>query len=501
MSKKKKNRTSKRITSSLQDHQRKGKRLEPPLIANFGDTFELVQWNRDLLPEYLWIAALFDMYTFDEAITLYNRTLDLLDPFNTDEQHVLLGTISSFTSVPEESRSTARRALHSITQKAIIEPLGRILPLYPECPAAWLIEDNPWAGGSEHLEETLEKLKHLIKTLMPTYEHSVAKIRGVILNRLFKHNKLQLSSALPPELIEGIERYPNTPHKDRVDSFIRSTTMMVLPQYPGFGKWPQYFWQQNYKISICHAETRMDRFLPTDDTDGVIGKLIVNGIACWNEVKEGIYNVTRQLALDLYNSDRDDVLLGLLGRQARLLSYLLQYEQLWLETVGTLLLRSMIDCLITLTWLAQRGVQEDFRKYKEYSLGKEKLLKLHLEERLDQGSEELAAAQRQAEAAIASEMNEEFLSIELGHWLQRDTRKMADDVGLGEKYRLLYAPLSSSAHGEWLALKQDVLVRCANPLHRGHYILDLSNPLRMERFSISGRTHLREDLCRVGKSL
>jgi hypothetical protein len=112
MPKKKKNKSSKRFTSSLQDHKQKGKRLEPPLIANFGDTLQLVQWDRDLLPEYIWIAALFDRYTFDEAITLYNHTLDIIDHFNTDEEYVLLGTISSFALVPEESRSTARSALH-----------------------------------------------------------------------------------------------------------------------------------------------------------------------------------------------------------------------------------------------------------------------------------------------------------------------------------------------------------------------------------------------------
>ena len=482
MSKKKKNRTPKRFTSSLQDHKRKGKRLEPPFIANFGETLRLVEWARDLLPEYLWIAALFDMYTSNEAITIYNQTLDILDPFNAGGEYVLIGTVSSFALVPEESRSTARSALHPIIQKAIIEPVGLIFSLYPECPAAWLTEGNPSASGSEHLEETLRRLKYLIKSLMPAGEHSVTKIRGVILNRLFKHNKLFLSNTLSPELIEGIEHYPNTPHQSRVDSFIRSSTLTFLPQQLGYGKWSQYFWRQNYRISMCTFEGKENSIPRHASVDEFVGKLVSEGISCWINVREEVTTAAQQIDLDLFNPDRDDVLLGLLGRQARLLSCLLQYDQLWLETVGTLLLRSMIDCLITLTWLAQKGEKEDFRKFKEYSLGKEKLLKLHLEERLDKGAEELSAAQRQAEVAIASEMNEEFLSIELGHWLQRDTRKMADDVGLGEEYRLLYAPLSASAHGEWLALKQDVLVRCANPLHRGHYILDLSNPSRWSGF-------------------
>jgi hypothetical protein len=476
MAKKKKNKTSKRSTSSLQDHQRKGKRLEPPFIANFGDTLQLVEWARDLLPEYLWIAALFHMHPFNEAITLYNQTLDILDPLNTDEQHVLLGTVSSFALVPEESRSTARNALHSVSQKAIIEPVGLIFSLYPECPATWLMEGNPLAHGSEHLEGTLGRLKYLIKSLMPAGEHSVTKIRGVKLNRLFKHNKILLNSTIPSELIEGIEQYPNTPHQSLVDSFIRNSTMAFLPQGPGYGKWSQYFWQQNYRISICTIENKENSIPQDSSADECLGKLVVEGVSCWSNVKKEVTTAAQRIDCDLFNPDRDDVLLGLLGRQARLLSYLLQYDQLWLETVGMLLLRSMIDCLITLTWLAQKGVHQDFRKFKEYSLGKEKLLKLHLEERLDKGAEELAAAQRQGEAIIANELNEEFLSIELGHWLQRDTRKMADDVGLGEEYRLLYAPLSASAHGEWLALKQDVLVRCANPLHRGHYILDLSDP-------------------------
>jgi hypothetical protein len=56
---------------------------------------------------------------------------------------------------------------------------------------------------------------------------------------------------------------------------------------------------------------------------------------------------------------------------------------------------------------------------------------------------------------------------------------MADTIGLGDDYRFIFAPASSSFHGEWSAVEQFALERCMNPLHRGHRIPRKDNAVAM----------------------
>ncbi len=63
--------------------------------------------------------------------------------------------------------------------------------------------------------------------------------------------------------------------------------------------------------------------------------------------------------------------------------------------------------------------------------------------------------------------------------------KMADETGLDDIHRLVYAPASSELHGEWASLKEYYLTRCANPLHRFHWVPDFASQSKLESADVA----------------
>src|SRR5262249_38308237 len=70
----------------------------------------------------------------------------------------------------------------------------------------------------------------------------------------------------------------------------------------------------------------------------------------------------------------------------------------------------------------------------------------------------------------------EMLEIELGNWSKKDARKLAQQAGLEDLYRLVFSPASGDLHGSWVSLKSSNLVRCEEPLHRWHRLPTYAEP-------------------------
>jgi len=69
-----------------------------------------------------------------------------------------------------------------------------------------------------------------------------------------------------------------------------------------------------------------------------------------------------------------------------------------------------------------------------------------------------------------------MVEIELGNWSKKDARRLAQEAGLEDLYRLVFTPASNDLHGSWVSLKSSNLVRCAEPLHRWHRLPTYAEP-------------------------
>ncbi len=74
------------------------------------------------------------------------------------------------------------------------------------------------------------------------------------------------------------------------------------------------------------------------------------------------------------------------------------------------------------------------------------------------------------------EMWPEMVEIELGSWSKKDARRLAQEAGLEDLYRLVFTPASGDLHGSWVSLKSSNLVCCAEPLHRWHRLPTYTEP-------------------------
>jgi hypothetical protein len=169
---------------------------------------------------------------------------------------------------------------------------------------------------------------------------------------------------------------------------------------------------------------------------------------------------------------------------------------LWARDTSAIILRCLVDCSITFCYLAKRGTSEEFRRFREYGEGQEKLLMLHLQDNHPGAS----TLEGRSPADISGELGgfyPELIEIELGHWNKKDARQLAASVGMEEFYRVVYSPASSDLHGTWFSLKHSSLWRCGEPLHRFHRIPAYSEPMAYLS-TVDTATRLLQHTLRVG---
>lgn len=61
-----------------------------------------------------------------------------------------------------------------------------------------------------------------------------------------------------------------------------------------------------------------------------------------------------------------------------------------------------------------------------------------------------------------------MVSVDVGHRVAADLRKLSEQVGLKDQYDRYYGWASSFVHGQWGPIRESVFRTCLNPLHRGH---------------------------------
>lgn len=479
----KKNRSSNqhRRNTPLSGHQKNKKTLIPP-FANLGSELKPVHSRRDILPELLWIDAVLDTYEWQIAVNILHSVLDIADKNVASENDYVDGTISSFQEVSESSRSAFMSKLdeEGLLDLAFPESFRHALSLYHKCPMSWLIEDWQQQFHADP-ERGIGYLKAAILRLYDTQSQYTTRCRMIPLARMMKNGKFHFT--YDSEMIRLLPKYPRGLTEEEqalAESFVRATANSIEGFREKDKAWPKYFWHHNFEISMCETLENDNEFLSQQELVDTL-KQLQRAIRNMQLI---IQDVVMRIQIDLYEPDKEDVLFGLISRQFRLFTDLSLTPGLWKPELGRSIHRLMLDTQILVRWLIHRNDQTLFRRFKEYSLGKQKLHKLHVEELIDTGKlptdyEKLVEV---LTISINEEIFEEFLVIDYGALFPgTDARKMAEEVGLKEQYDIGYHPLSAVIHGEWVSLKDFYLTKCLNPLHRFHWLPNVrySNELQL----------------------
>lgn len=479
MGKKKKKKSKQGATprhTPLARMKKEGSKLRAPLSQL---NMTPISWDRDLLPEHLWIAALAEDFGLSIFHEHYSEFLDAFDSvWPTGNNNVCLGLLSDFGTIEVEGRAHFLELHYDLARRLFWKPVGEALLLYPDGPAYWLVsslrsdKDAPF-----DLDRALGRLRLLVSKMIGGREEFATRVRVVPFTRPLKHGKMFFMRGMPT--VDLLPRYPtdlNESEKATVESFVRASMMSLFAMREGLERWEwsKYFWRKNYDLAVCKPIERAlpEGMIAADAPD--LERLIQRMEDAGKRARANLLVLTSNVRIDLYEPNRDEILFGLFARMTRLLILMMEQPYLWARDVGSILLRCLADTAITFVYLARKAKPEEFQRFIEYGEGQQKLLMLHLQDNYP--------THRSAEGRTIDDLERglgvlpEFIDIELGHWAGKDARRMARDAGMEEYYRLVFSPTSSDVHGSWMALKNSHLTYCEEPLHRYHRLPDISEP-------------------------
>lgn len=200
----------------------------------------------------------------------------------------------------------------------------------------------------------------------------------------------------------------------------------------------------------------------------------MEGLREIHEALDGLYvSFLASLGAPL-NADMSDVMAGSMLRVKHLVSRILEASSEDDGLLAEIVLRSLSDSAIQLTWLLVKDTPGYFTQFKERSLATER-------EALEGVRAELVKDGMLAEQAwdiIKSEYAglssrtghwPELLDVVYGPWSNMSTSAMARDIN-DSMLLVTFQRESDAAHGSWRSIEKYQLTECENPLHVPHYM-------------------------------
>jgi hypothetical protein len=489
-------------SSDLKSHRRTGKLLQPPLrtLPNLAQ----LPWLRDTFPNMIWLCALITLNGDKPGMILAGKVLDRVTVVlggrpggsHDDAVPMLTGELVAFERVPEERRAEVLVALKrdGLYEEAFPWILCRGLAKYQELPGRWIFEG--WLGNEQIVAATEPEklLRRVVEDSAHGQSSTATKAKTMILRAYLAAGKIRFAPGVA-DWAKILPRYPDEiteEERRRVEPSIRAT-FMALAHGPGDGEsadgsaplnWAVAFWRQNWVLYECEPQSPEPNFSRDADraeTTATINEARDAWIADVDRMTADFLEASRGVDPDLYIPDRHEVLTGIAYRLLRSIAILVKVPPLWTMEHGSPVLRALVEGRIVLKWLAMKDDAELYARFKNYGRGRLKLLKLHLEEyrdSLDRVPEGLNEHIEYLDWQVNRDIWEEFQDISIeGNFAGVDTRRMAEQVGMMQEYRLIFSPASASVHGEWASLEQYALSTCLNPLHRWHRVPD-TNPMQ-----------------------
>jgi hypothetical protein len=474
---------------------------QPPLrqlpVADIG-------WLRDHVPDQLWTGGFVTGDPYAGMLRL-SRVLDAIGAFSkasglvvAPDRSILDGSLTSLERVPIESRAPLLDHLRSqgLTKAALPAGFVHAIRVYADAPGAWISA----LAGSElpdpDLGQASSYMSAVVRSLADGRGRPATVIKGLLLRETMAAGRISFPRDFGP--VDELPRYPfdlNEEERAGVESFLRATFGAISQSDEVHGAdrraWAQRFWTENGRLFPCLVEAEAeepagvvadvpDRALEDadmTDSDNEVGGTGPEALgdelgAIWSDFLQ------RSAEVDpgVYDPDRYEVTTGLVAHGLRVAIAVVAHPGTWIGEFSAPLLRSLVEILINLAWLAiaEKTDAAIYAKFKDFGRGHAKLMKLHLEEAADRipgGSETLEDLVESIADEVNAEVTEELQDISLeATFSGKDLRKMALSAGVEDLYRLGLAPMSSITHSEWPALARYALEYCRNPLHRLHRV-------------------------------
>jgi hypothetical protein len=451
------------------------------MTALMGDTLRPVTWWKSYLPNYLWLCWQVSSGEYEDvfvASKLLDEIMTGLGEDRTDfpESWEFNGRLSDFEAIPPEARVRLLEHLMAVGAYGLVVPeaWAHSLGMYPDAPGSWMIKPRLDNGLIIDPVIAERELGSVVGKSIDGRDDIATRAKALLFRQKLMGGKLFFG---PDIGLGALKSYPKQAEEVNrtAESMIRAMFLAIEGVENQPEEWVKSFWRSNWSLYACRtAGEEIDpEAIPghsgeaKDVTKALVGRV--------DEIWRGFAKTASTTDPDLYEPDRFEVLTGIVARALRLLRIFAGYPPMWTMEHGAPVLRALVESRIVTKWLQHKNDPLLYAKFKSYGVGKLKLYKLHLEEFIDGAGEAGEAMKPYLElvnAYVNRDTMEEFIDIDLGgNFAGSDMRKMADEVGLGTDYRLLFAHTSSNVHGDWGALDMNVFETCLNPLHGLHRVI------------------------------
>ena len=468
--------------------------LQPPLRTI---PLASLRWAEDLAPDFIWAGGLV-VDDPDQGLMQLSSILDSMREYlqgkgvSTSEGGLLLdGGLVAFESVPTELRAglIAHLQANGLAEACCSEGFAHAISMYPGAPGGWLAGVVPRGELGVDSAKAERYLAPVVGSMISGRSPQSTAVKVGVFRSLLVQGYLSFARDAVPT--EGLLRYPfrvTQEERQEVEAFIRASFAALADadgqRHAQKATWGEQFWRANWNLYPCLSVSPSEVPPPADDVQEPVSvdqhdspqeagetETAIAGI--WDEFQRVAYARDP----DLYEPDRYEVVTGLTAHGLRIAVALVTHPGFWIGEFSAALLRVVSEILIVLAWLRSTGDSDPatYVQFKDFGRGRLKLLKLHAEDFADQQEDGDVAAFveliQQLDDEVNEEMGEEFQEISLeATFAGLDIRKMAFSSSMEWPYRLAYAPMSSVIHSEWPILARYAMQRCANPLHRFHWV-------------------------------
>ncbi|OGC88091.1 hypothetical protein A2419_01285 [Candidatus Adlerbacteria bacterium RIFOXYC1_FULL_48_26] len=434
-------------STDLSKHKRDGSILKPPFRQLTGMT--PASWKDDRLPEMLWATLLVGNLKREEALDIFRKVA----LFVKRSPELCDVTQSGMAKWSKEKRLELLNLLknsHPDTQKVL-----QSIAIFTELPA-----HPEWVEVFGSPSDERQVADHLARAVQATLWHQsqgATDCRWIRFLCEIHGGKIKFSNSIEGihETLRGVLEYPNYGDLRHIRPFIRSSEIsMNMRNGEEKNEWPKRFWKACLQSTICspfpRREQRKDAIRVSHDQVNRIRHLLL------------LHYLKTDESSDV--EPRHDSIFGLGFYALRLVDELVA-TNLSRGVIGRIVLRSIVECYITLAYLIKKDDPKVWKDFRDYGIGKMKLSYLKTRDLKDKPS----FIDEEFLKDIANEDRwEEFSDIELSHWASSDLRKMSEEADCKDLYDTYYDWTSSFSHGNWGAIRESSFAICANPLHRLH---------------------------------
>lgn len=458
----KKRKRKKNPNTPLNQRQRHGKKLKSP-FSELRRIIEWSSWKDHYMLNMLWACILAGTLERDHYIRIFREVSNRAEKILDGKASVSL--CHSFLATLEQSDFDA-----------IFSPMLEEGNVKKSISAIILVETMPdfekWNNLLSSMGITVGEWDTLMTAVAKCMPHQTQEATDVRWLKVFFLKKIGRAIFGPRahHLAEYIEQYPNSGNADEVAAKIRATEIgyrSMLEKPDGDSDTEIFLYEKTWEEFLQKTEcvTILDKRDFSQDCTK-LGHEIERII---DEISAHFCSTTT----NTYVNPKMDSSFGLVIYALSVLRELTKMPNSPGPT-GRILLRTIVECVIILTYLRKKDDSNIWMKYRRFGSGQAALAFLK------------HSVQDDVPAYIDVDKLEylanedawlELVDINFSSWSSMSIRDMAEKAGVMDVYNQYYSWTSGFTHAQWNAVRDSSFTICLNPLHRFHRLIQVPVPL------------------------